>query len=114
MSHFKLLPEFEKEFKRLKQKYRSLGQDLKNLESVLCKLPTGIGKNFTIIHHSEKVRLVKVRLACRSLRNRSIRVIYAYHEDTVTFVYLEMYFKGDRTNASQERIKDYLESLEII
>lgn len=112
MSHFNLLPEFEKDFKRLSGKYPSLNQDFKDLEDVLCVLPTGSGKNFTIIHHSEHLRLVKVRLACKSLRNRSMRVIYAYHDDTVTFVYIELYFKGDKANEDRTRISDYLKQFE--
>jgi len=108
MNHFDSLPEFEREFKRLSKRYRSLRQDFNDLEDVLHILPTGNGKNFTIIYHSEKVKLVKVRLACKSLRGRSIRVIYAYHNDTAVFVYIEMYFKGDKANENRERIKNYL------
>ena len=108
MNHFDSLPEFEREFKRLSKRYRSLHQDFNDLKDVLRVLPTGSGKNFTIIYHSEKVKLVKVRLACKSLRGRSIRVIYAYHNDTAAFVYIEMYFKGNKTNENRERIRDYL------
>lgn len=112
MNRFNQLPEFEKEFKRLSKKYQSLRQDLNDLEDVLTSLPTGRGKNFTIIHHSEKVKLVKTRLACKSLRNRSMRVIYAYHNDTVTFVYIELYFKGDKENEDRERILAYLKNIQ--
>ena len=108
MSLFNKSPEFEKDLKRLSKKYRSLGDDLATLEQVLLVSPTGIGKNFTIIHHSEKIRLVKTRLACKSLRDRSMRVIYAYHEDTITFVYIELYFKGEKENEDKERIGWYL------
>jgi mRNA-degrading endonuclease RelE of RelBE toxin-antitoxin system len=111
MSHFKQLPEFEKELKRLSKKYPTLHQDIKDLEDVLRTLPTGSGKNFTIIHHSEKVKLVKTRLACKSLKNRAMRVIYAYHNETVTFVYIELYFKGNKANEDRERIFEYLESV---
>jgi hypothetical protein len=111
MSHFKQLPEFEKELKRLSKKYPTLHQDIKDLESVLCVLPTGSGKNFTIIHHSEKVKLVKTRLACKSLKNRAMRVIYAYHCEIVTFVYIELYFKGNKANEDRERISEYLKSV---
>ena len=111
MSHFKQLPEFEKELKRLSKKYPTLHQDIKDLEGVLRALPTGSGKNFTIIHHSEKVKLVKTRLACKSLKNRAMRVIYAYHNNEVTFVYIELYFKGNKANEDRERISEYLKSI---
>lgn len=112
MNRFNSLPEFEKDFKRLSGKYSSLNEDFKDLEAVIRILPTGRGKNFTIIHCSDQIKLVKVRLACKSLRNRSMRVIYAYHKDTVTFVYIELYFKGDKANEDRERIGNYLKNIE--
>lgn len=111
MSRFSRSPEFKKDLKKLLKKYQSLQHDLDVLEKVLAVSHTGIGKNFTTIHHSEKVRLVKVRLACRDLRNRSMRVIYAYHDDTVTFVYIELYFEGNKENENRDRIKRYLKSM---
>ena len=85
MSHFSRTSEFEREFSKLSKKYRSLSEDL--------------------------IKIVKTRLACKSLRNRSIRIIYAYKESTVTFVYIEIYFKGDKENEDRERINLYLKSL---
>lgn len=108
MSHFNQLPEFEKELKQLSKKYPTLCQDLKDLEDVLSTFPTGSGRNFVIIHHSENVKIVKTRLACKSLKNRAMRVIYAFHENTVTFVYLELYFKGNKENSNYDRILEYL------
>ena len=112
MSHFNRLPKFEKELKRLGRKYPSLSDDLIEFETTLVAHPTGIGNNFKIIHHSPKLKLVKARLACRSLRDRSIRVIYAYHEDKITFVYIEMYFKGDKANEDRQRISEYLKGVD--
>ena len=109
MNYFKQLPEFEKELKKLSKKYSSLFEDLEKFEKILLLQPIGIGKNFIVLHYSEKIKLVKARLACRSLRDRSMRIIYAYCDDTVTFVYIEIYFKGDKENEDQERINKYLE-----
>ena len=111
MSHFSQLPEFEKEFARLSRKYPSLFNDLVKLERLVALNPVGLGANFVTIHHSEKVKIVKVRLACKSLRSRSMRVIYAYHNDTITFVYIELYFKGHKENEDQNRIRNYLKLL---
>lgn len=108
MSHFNKTPQFEKELKKLSRKYPSLPKDIKDLEDILCVFPTGNGKNFTIIHHSENVKLVKARLTCRSLRDKSMRVIYAYHSNAIEFVYLELYFKGDKKNEDRERVEGYL------
>ncbi|MEO8637851.1 MAG: hypothetical protein ABI430_03045 [Candidatus Taylorbacteria bacterium] len=112
MSHFNQLPEFEKEFGKLWKKYRSLIEDIKKFERLILANSTGLGVNFITIHYSPKVKIVKARLACKSLRDRSIRVIYAYHNETITFVYIEIYFKGDKENEDQERIKRYLKTVE--
>jgi hypothetical protein len=111
MNHFNKLPEFEREFKKLSQKYSSLTEDLKKLEKLVAINPLGMGTNFVVIHHSDTVKIVKTRLACKSLRDRSIRIIYAYHHDKLTFMYIEMYFKGDKENEDRERIKQYLKSV---
>ena len=111
MNQFNQLPEFKKDLKKLLKKYPSLQGDLVILERVLIVSPTGIGKNFTIIHCSEKIKLVKVRLSCKSLRNRSMRIIYAYHNDTLTFVYIELYFKGNKENENRDRVAQYLKSV---
>ncbi len=112
MRQFKQLPKFGKEFSKLSKKFQSLPEDLKKFEKLIEISPTGIGKNFTIIHSSTKMKLVKARLSCRSLRKRSLRIIYAYHNDTVTFVYIELYFKGDKANEDRNRVEEYLKGVE--
>jgi hypothetical protein len=112
MSHFNQLPEFEEEFSRLSKKFTSLVEDLVKFEKLVNANHTGSGKNFTIIHNSQKCKIVKARLACKSLRNRSMRIIYAYHNDTITFVYIEIYFKGEKENENKERIKKYIKMVE--
>ncbi len=111
MTTFNALPEFEKEKKRLSKKLRSLHQDVEAFDKVIAVAPTGIGKNFSIIHYATEVQIVKARLACRSLKNRSLRIIYAHHAETITFIYLEIYFKGDKPNEDRKRIKEYLHDL---
>ena len=108
MSLFEQLPEFEKEFSKLVRKYSSLPEDLKKLERLISVHPVGFGTNFVTIRQTPQVRIVKARLACKSLRNRSIRIIYSYHEETITFVHIEIYFKGNKENEDRERIEKYL------
>ncbi len=111
MSHFDQLPEFEKEFKKLSKKYSSLGRDIEDIKAVLSQSPTGIGKNFTIIKIVNDVKIVKVRIHCESLRARTIRLIYAYHADRVTFMYIQLYAKGDKENEDKARIDDYINKI---
>lgn len=111
MKLFKRTPEFEKEFKRLAKKFRSLDEDIREFEEILEVYPTGSGTKFVIVHSDSKVKIVKARLACRALSSSSLRVIYAWHEDCVTFFYIELYHKSEKENEDRERISEYLKSL---
>lgn len=96
MNNFSSLTEFEKEFKRLFKKYNTLEDDLKKFKKVLASFPTGVGKNFTIIHTSQDLKIIKARMACRALRDRSLRVIYAYIVKQKKIEFIEIYFKGSK------------------
>lgn len=109
MKNFSQTPEFAKEFKKLEKKFRSLRNDLADFEVILKSSPIGIGKNFTIIYDKNGVQIVKARLACHSLKNRSLRVIYAYHNEALHFMYIEIYAKNNKENEDKERIKEYLQ-----
>lgn len=111
MKRFNCLLIFEKELKRLSKKYRTLENDLEKFKKVLASIPTGYGKNFTIVHSGEKITIVKARMACRALRDRSLRVIYAYIEERAVIEFIEIYFKGEKENEDRERIKEYLRNL---
>lgn len=111
MSLFYQLPEFERELKKLSKKYPTLISDIEDVKQVILTVPTGIGKNFTIIAIDGDVTIVKVRVHCESLRSRSMRLIYSYHQGTFNFLYIEIYFKGDKENENRERIAEYLQSV---
>ncbi|MEK7478945.1 MAG: hypothetical protein AAB634_00160 [Patescibacteria group bacterium] len=109
MTNFSELPEFQKEFKRLSKKYKTLGDDFEKFKRVLFTAPTGIGKNFIIISSLVTIKIVKAHLACRALRNNHLlRVIYSYVEQEQRIEFIELYFKGDKENEDRERIKEYL------
>jgi mRNA-degrading endonuclease RelE of RelBE toxin-antitoxin system len=111
MNNFCQLPEFEKELKRLSKKYPSLIDDIEDIKPVLISNPTGIGKNFTIISNAKDIKIVKVRIQCESLRARAIRLIYAYHKEKIEFMYIELYFKGDKENEDRGRISEYIKTV---
>ncbi len=106
-----MLPEFEKELKKLSRKYPTLLSDIDDIKPVLLECPTGIGKNFTIIKIEGDTTIIKVRVHCESLRSRVIRLIYAYHNNSIKFMYIEVYFKGEKENEDKDRIKEYLYKL---
>ena len=110
MNHFDALAEFEKEFKRLFKKYRTLDDDLEKFKKILITTPTGIGKNFVTVYSSQTVKIVKARMACRALRDRSLRIVYSYFEQEQRVEFIELYFKGEKKNEDRERIKEYLKN----
>ena len=85
--------------------------DIEDIKPILSNSPTGVGKNFTIINITGQIKIVKVRIQCESLRSRVIRLIYAFREDRIEFMYLELYFKGDKANEDRERIRQYLKGI---
>jgi len=111
MKSFNSLPEFEKKFKQLFKKYRTLKDDFEKLKEIILHYPTGVGKNFTIIYSERSCKIIKVRMACRTLRDRSLRVIYAYSEEDERFYFIELYFKGEQVNENQKLINNFLNQL---
>lgn len=113
-------PEFQKDFKRLLKKFKSLEDDLKlakvaaielfHIQKVnnLSAFPIqGFG--------TEKIQVCKIKkFACRSLKGRGsksgIRVIYAFHFKDCKVDFIEIYFKGEQENEDRDRIKEYLKN----
>ena len=107
---FNELPEFSKEFKRFSKKYRSLPDDLVEFKRIISIVPLGNSKHFNIITKTEQYAIVKARLFCRYLKGSSLRIIYAFHCQSCKVEFIEIYFKGERTNEDRERIKEYLKN----
>ncbi|MEK7644017.1 MAG: hypothetical protein AAB390_01805 [Patescibacteria group bacterium] len=107
--------EFQKDYKKLAKRYRTLADDLAVFENVVAIKPLGFGKNFVVLARQKGLVIVKARLFCRSLKRNSLRIIYAYTEQSleiepVGIEFIELYFKGDKEREDSERIKLYLES----
>ncbi len=113
MISYEKLTTFDKEFKRLFKKYRSLEKDLEVLKDALELFPTGQSNNSEIVFSGEKIKIVKTRLFCRYLKGSTLRLTYAYHEDENKICFIEIYFKGDKENEDRERIKEYLKEMEV-
>ncbi|MDO8555421.1 MAG: hypothetical protein Q7R75_02550 [bacterium] len=111
--NFKSTIEFQKDFKRLSKKFRSLDEDLLEFKKVLEESPLGIGKHFNIITKTDHAHIVKARFFCKNLKKKGLRVIYAYTEshqviEMMGIGFIELYFKGEKENEDRERIKEYL------
>lgn len=107
--NFSVLPEFEKDLKKLKKRFGTLDDDMEVLKKVLAVSPEALPpRSFRISGSAALVPVVKVKkFACRSLKgsgaNSGIRVIYAYYQDAQEIKFIEIYFKGDKENEDKTR-----------
>ena len=119
--HYFTIPEFDKDFKRLQKRFRTLPKDFEimkkySLETHYLKgVPTTA---FVPIegYCSEDYESLKVRkFACMALKNlgnrTGIRVIFVFEPETMKITFIEIYFKGDKENEDRYRLKQFLESL---
>ena len=127
--NYKATEEFEKDFRRLLKKFRSLEEDFEFAKIATIE-PYHIGVLYNGILEkkdansifpipnfcTEELKICKLKkFACKALKGRGvksgIRIIYAYYVLTNTVDFIEIYFKGELENEDRERIKQYLASM---
>ncbi len=119
---FSYLDEFNKEFKKLLKKYRTLEEDFDLFkERILTYRENGTGKFLfwrspgivRISNLGIETEVYKIKhFSCRALKGRGsrsgIRIIYAYFPDDNKVEFVEIYYKErDDTDCDKERIKYY-------
>ncbi len=107
--------EFQKDFKKLSKKFKTLDNDLAVFKKVLNESPIGIGKHFNFITRIDSVYIIKARFFCRSLKKKDLRIIYAYIEnhrivELIGIEFIDLYFKGNKESEDRDRIKNYLKN----
>ncbi len=118
MIKYTTIPEFDKDFKSLLKRYRTLENDFEvfkkfSLEThFIQNIPT---TNFIPIGNfcTESMISYKVRkFACKSLLgkgNRSgIRIIFVWHKNQNKITFVEIYYKGDKAEEDRKRLRDVL------
>ena len=106
-------PEFQKDLKRLRKKYRSLNQDIAVVKQAIAALPTGDGsKHWVVKNKVEDTYVMKMRMMCRSVKGAQFRLVYGYNQKTVTVLCLELYYKGDQVRETSDRIDEYLKRVD--
>ncbi len=111
------LAEFEKDFKKLVKKFRTLDEDLNAFIVNQLKLAHKLDiDNKGVVRISdlgiEHPKIYKARkFACKTLKGRGavsgIRIIYAYYEQDDVIEFVEIYYKGNKDNEDKERILKY-------
>lgn len=123
--NYSKIPEFEKDFKRLGTKFKTLDKDFELMKKMLLephfisgvpvppKALVDIEGFCSEDYKSKKVR----RFTCASLKGRGgnsgIRVIFVYEksEDIHNITFIEIYFKGEKENEDRERLAKFLKEL---
>lgn len=111
---FSSIPEFEKEFKDLSKKWRSLRNDLERLKDVLLQFPRGYPPGIVRVPNLDvQIEVYKVKhFRCTDMKGKGsrsgIRIIYAYLPKQGKIEFVEIYYKEkDGLDCSKERIKKY-------
>ncbi len=115
------LPEFEKDFKSLQKRYRTLIEDFETFKKFTLETFYEMNVQSTAFipverFCGEKYIADKVRkFACKSLRGRGnhsgIRIIFVWQKETKTVTFIEIYFKGDKSEEDRDRLKLFVDSL---
>src|SRR5215204_2942683 len=110
---FEELPEYQKDLKKLLKKYRSLKQDMEDLQKALTVEPDADPPfSYRIEGLGISTCVIKVKkIACRALKGRGVnsglRLIYAWFEAEQRIVMIELYHKNEKENEDRGRIKKY-------
>ena len=109
------LPEFEKDMKSMRKKYKSIDDDINTIEKVISIEPNAHPPfSFQIDGLGLETCAIKVRkIACKSLKGKGVmsglRLIYAHFEEKNKVVFIELYHKSDKTVEDKDRIKSNFE-----
>lgn len=111
------LPEFEKDLKKLRKKFRTIDEDLQTFIKrqlyLYHKLKIDNKGIFPIPHLKvgDKIIFKAKKFACRSLKGTGsqsgIRVVYTYCEKEDTIKLIEIYYKGIKQTEDRKRIMTY-------
>lgn len=113
-SEVRKLTEFDKDFKKLRKRFRTLDEDLKvfiekqlklfhklGIDNKGCARMSDLGISYPEIYKARK-------FACRSLKGKGaasgIRITYAYYSNDDIIEFIEIYYKGDKANEDRQRI----------
>ncbi|MFI3242571.1 MAG: hypothetical protein R3Y43_08405 [Alphaproteobacteria bacterium] len=117
---YELTAEFNKDFKKLLKRYKTLEDDfnrMKRFAIETCYL-NGIDNGSIVpiegfcanTYKSNKVR----KFACASLKGGSasgIRVIFVHELEENKITFIEIYYKGDKENEDRARLQEFIDGL---
>lgn len=109
--------EFQRDFKKLSKKFRTLSEDLEVLKKAVIQLyhVQRVDNNaiFAIPgFQSENSQSYKIKkFASKSLKGKGVktglRLIYIFKPSESKVILVEIYYKGEQTNEDKNRLKKY-------
>ncbi len=109
---------FQKDFKKLSKKFRTLNDDFivaKRTAIELLHVQNIDNQSIVTItgYESDAVKIYKLRkFACKALKGKGVmsgvRLIYGYDARINTITFIEIYYKADQENEDRHRIKQFL------
>lgn len=104
--------EFQKEFKKLAKKYRTLVDDFQIVKKAIKASPAGdTSKHWHILKYDGADKyILKMRMMCRAVKGTQFRLVYFYDGTSVEVLFIEIFYKGNKENENKTRIDDYWES----
>ena len=120
MINYRTIPAFDKDFKALSKRFRTLSEDLDVFKKFILEtyyeqnIPTTafvpIEGYCSSDYTSNKIR----KFACKSLKGKGstsgIRVIFVWDKKSRTITFIEIYFKADQENENHKRLESFLDS----
>ena len=97
--------QFDKEFKKLAKKFRTLPEDFERIKKIIKTFPTGEdSRHATILRRYGEIFVLKRRMLSRSTRRSDFRIIYMYDGRNIEILFIEIYFKGTQVKETDQRI----------
>ena len=121
MLNYVTTKEFDKDFKALQKRFRTLDKDFSLMKKFSLEPHYEQGTPQTAFvpiegfcgerYVSNKVR----KFSCMSIKGRGaasgIRIIFVWEEEKRQITFIEMYFKGDKENEDRTRLRNFISSL---
>ncbi len=107
---FESLPEYDRDFRKLLKKYRTLESDIEDVRRVLSIRPDASPPfSYRIDGLGIESCVIKVRkIASDSFKGKGVnsgfRLVYAYFREIEKIVLIELYHKSEKENEDRERI----------
>jgi mRNA-degrading endonuclease RelE of RelBE toxin-antitoxin system len=109
------LPEYNRDFKKLAKRYRTLESDMADVIKILKIRPNAQPPfSYEITGLGLKTCVIKVKkIASDSFKGRGVnsglRLIYAHFPNEQKITFIELYHKNDKENEDRERIRGNFE-----